>query len=736
MSQLGSFSLLLALGLSVYSFLAGAAALFLKGPASARLAETARRAGIVVFFLVVTASAALVVAAFTNDFSIAYIAQHSNIDLPAPYKFAVLWSGQEGSLLFWCLLLSAYGFVLRLRHKTDVRLFAHASVIIAAIQIFFLLLVVIAAKPFGLLQGALPQDGNGLNPLLQYPEMVIHPPMLYLGYVGFSVPFAFALGALIMKYPGEKWIHITRRWTMVTWGFLTIGVFLGMHWAYVVLGWGGYWGWDPVENASFMPWLTGTAFLHSVMMQEKRGMLKVWNVWLIFTTFLLSILGTFLTRSGVVNSVHAFAESSIGNWFLVFMLLTVVTCFIFFVKNRSHLRTEHRLESLVSRESSFLFNNLLLLLACFTVFLGTLYPVLSEWVKGVKQTVGPAFFNRVNVPIALLLLLLTAVGPLLAWGKTSLESLKRNFLWPTAGMLGLGVLLLTLGFKPWQEATYFYSLVTILLVVLLSLLFSALGPRLIQGKILLETMKRHFLWPGVGALVVGVLLLVLGFRSWQDPSYFYSLLTIMLSVLVILTVAEEFIRGGHVISGKTGQSLLASMVQLTRRNTRRYGGYIVHFGVVVIMIGFAGSAFNQNKEQEMGPSDQMTIGPYTLVSQSTTQDDKPNYGSDWLIVDVFKGGKQIGTMYPEERAYKSSQQTSHIPAIRSTLKEDLYLVYEGQNDAGRPMLKAFLNPLVMWVWLGFYVMVAGTALALVPNAAPVRVPARAQVEVAPVAVGD
>src|SRR6058998_3244191 len=318
MAQIGSFALLLALALSAYSFLAGLLALLRPGAGSERLGETARRAGIAAFAVVLLAAVVLVIAAFQDDFSIAYIFHHSNRDLPLPYKFATLWSGQEGSLLFWSLLLSGYGLVLRVRHKTDERLFAHASVVIAAVQVFFLLLLNFAAKPFAIMQGT-PADGSGLNPLLQYPEMVVHPPMLYLGYVGFTVPFAFALGALAMRYPGDQWIHITRRWTMVTWGLLTCGIFLGMHWAYSVLGWGGYWGWDPVENASFLPWLTGTAFLHSVMMQEKRGMLKVWNMWLIFSTFLLSMLGTFLTRSGVISSVHAFAQSSIGDWFIVFM---------------------------------------------------------------------------------------------------------------------------------------------------------------------------------------------------------------------------------------------------------------------------------------------------------------------------------------------------------------------------------------------------------------------------------
>jgi cytochrome c-type biogenesis protein CcmF len=672
MSQIGSFALLLALALSAYSFLAGALALAKPGPVSERLGETARRAGIATFALVLLAAMVLVTSAFQDDFSIAYIYHHSNRDLPAAYKFATLWSGQEGSLLFWSLLLAAYGLVLRLRHKTDTKLFAYASVIIAAVQIFFLLLLNFAAHPFALITGTLPADGAGLNPLLQYPEMVIHPPMLYLGYVGFTVPFAFALGALIMRYPGEKWIRITRRWTMVTWAFLTCGVFLGAHWAYSVLGWGGYWGWDPVENASLMPWLTGTAFLHSVMMQEKRGMLKMWNMWLIFATFWLAILGTFLTRSGIISSVHAFAQSSIGGWFKWFLLITLGAFTFFFFKNKSHLRSEHKLESLVSRESSFLFNNLLLLLACFTVLWGTWFPLISEYVQGNKVTVGPPFYNKVAIPVALLLLLLTAVGPLLAWRKTSLESLKRNFK-----------------------------------------------------------------WPAVGALAVGVLMIALGVRPWIDVAYLYALMAAMLAALVVLTVTSEFIRGGRVISRHTGQNLLASMVHLWHRNTRRYGGYIVHFGVAVVIIGILGTPFNQDKEKEMGYGDKMTIGPYTLVCQSYTQDDNPNYSNEWAIINVFKGDKQVTTMYPERRFYKASQQPQTLPRIRSTVKEDLYLTYEGLNETtGRPIIKAHLNPLVMWIWVGVLIMIGGTALGLIPNTSPVRVSSPARIEAASASAGD
>jgi cytochrome c-type biogenesis protein CcmF len=665
MALFGSFALLLALVLSGYCLVVGALALYRHADG---LSETARRAGIATFIAVAAAAFALVWAALNNDFSLAYILHHSNRDLPIPYKFAVLWSGQEGSLLFWSLLLAAYGFVLRLRHKVDVKLTAHASVILAAVQVFFLLVLNLAANPFALTQGPVPADGNGLNPLLQYAEMVIHPPFLYLGYVGMTIPFSFALGALIMRYPGEKWIHITRRWTMVTWMFLTCGIFLGAHWAYSVLGWGGYWGWDPVENASLLPWLTGTAFLHSVMMQEKRGMMKVWNVWLIFATFMLSILGTFLTRSGVVSSVHAFAQSSIGTWFLWFLAIIFAVCLFFFIKNRSHLKSENRLESLVSRESSFLFNNVLLLVSCFAVLWGTLFPILSEWVQGHKITVGPPFFNRVNVPIAILLLLLTAVGPLLAWRKTSLDSLKRNFGFPA-----------------------------------LIALICAAG-------------------------------LAYGIRPWEDISRFYALMAISLAVLVAATIGSEFYRGARVVRGHTGQNLFSSALQLTRRNTRRYGGYLVHFGVIIIAIGLAGAAFNQEQEQEMGNGDQMRIAGYTLVCRSYTQDDNPNYESEWAIIDVYRGPRLVTTMYPERRFYKASQQASTIVANHSTMKEDLYLVYSGRNsDTERPIIKAHINPLVGWIWAGVLVMVFGTLIALTPSALPVRVP-RAVPEAVPAGI--
>ena len=661
MAAFGSFALLIALALAAYNLLAGALALRLLAigqPARIspeRLADTARRAGIAGFAAITAAAFALVWSVFANDFSITYIMEHSNRALPAAYKFAALWSGQEGSLVLWAWLLAAYGFVLRLRHKTDVKLYAYAGAILAGIQVFFLAVLNFAAPPFALLKGAIPQDGNGLNPLLQYPEMVIHPPLLYLGYVGFSVPFAFALGALMMRYPGEKWIKITRTWTMVTWLFLTAGVFLGMHWAYAVLGWGGYWGWDPVENASLMPWLTGTAFLHSVMMQEKKGMMKSWNVWLIFSTFLLTLLGTMLTRGGLVSSVHAFAESSIGYWFMVFMVIVLAVCIFTYILQRTHLQSEQRVESLVSRESSFLFNNLVLLAACFVILWGTLYPILSEYIEGAKVTVDAAWYNRVAVPIGLFLLFLAGVGPLLPWRATSFKSIRRNFVLPVIALWVAVVVCLIVGVRPWHN----------------------------------------------GAL---------------NRGNFYALVAFALAAGVLTAILSEFARGARVIAKQSGRNYFVSMVLLVRRNTRRYGGYFVHVGVVIVIVGLAGSAFNRSEEKELALNDKLAIGPYTLQCVGFTQDSNANYNSEYALLDVSKGGTKQFQMSPEKRVYLASGQPQTMVAIHSVPGWDLYVVYEGTNpDTDQPIIKAFLNPLVSWIWAGVMLMIFGTLVALTPR---------------------
>ncbi len=702
MATFGSFSLIAALALAAYNLLAGIFALRLiatGAPARIspeRLADTARRAGIASFVAVTCAAFALIWSVFTNDFSIAYVLEHSNRALPAAYKFAALWSGQEGSLLLWAWLLAGYGFVLRLTHKNDVKLYAYAGTILAGIQVFFLSLLNFAAPPFSLLPGyvpgvtPLPDDGNGLNPLLQYPEMVIHPPMLYLGYVGFSVPFAFALGALMMRYPGEKWIRITRVWTMVTWTFLTCGIFLGMHWAYAVLGWGGYWGWDPVENASFMPWLAATAFLHSVMMQEKRGMMKSWNVWLIFITFMLTILGTLLTRAGLVSSVHAFAQSSIGTWFYVFLGLILLVCLFTYIRQKDHLKSDHQIESLVSRESSFLFNNLVLLLGCFVILLGTFFPILSEYVQEHKVTIGAPYYNAVAIPIGLFLLFLTGVGPLLPWRAASLKAIRRNFLIPVIALWGTVIVALVAGVNPWKDGEF-------------------------------------------------------------HTGGFYALITFALAVAVLTAIVSEFLRGAGVIAKQTGKNLFAALVLLTRRNTRRYGGYLIHIGLVIAIIGFAGTAFTRNVEKEMGLHSRIHLGPYDLECLGFSQDSNANYNSEFALLDVTSNGKPVKVlttsgfinlqMTPEKRVYLASNQPQTMVAIHSVPEWDLYVVYEGINpDTGQPIIKAILNPLVGWIWFGWALIVVGSIVALVPSitpsAAALKVPARSVAQTTALKGGD
>jgi len=407
-----------------------------------------------------------------------------------------------------------------------------------------------------------------------------------------------------------------------------------------------------------MPWLTGTAFLHSVMMQEKRGMMKNWNVWLIFSTFLLTILGTLLTRSGVVSSVHAFAQSAIGAWFYTFILIAFSVCLFVFFFNRDHLKSENKLESLVSRESSFLFNNMILLAACFTVLWGTLFPVLSEYVQGSKVTVGPPFYNRVNIPIGLFLLFLTGIGPLLAWRSTSLRSIRRNFILPSIAMGITAIALMIAGIRPWNDGD-------------------------------------------------------------EMQSTLFSLVAFTLAAGVITAIVEEFLRGANVVRTQTGKNIFAAIILLIRRNTRRYGGYIIHFGIVVMFIGIAGGAFNQAREMEMTAGSSFNIGPYHLVCESMTQDSKPEYDTSYAILDVYRGGKYVMQLAPEKRAYFAGtdhEQSSTIVALHSTAQADLYTVFEGINpDSGLPIIKAYLNPLIAWIWIGVVFVVIGTFIALAPN---------------------
>ena len=653
MDVFGSFSLLLAFVCACYAVVGGIFAIRTRHPL---LVKSTRQAGIATCALIFLSMLSLEYQLLTDNFSMAYVVQHSNRDLSTFYKIAALWAGQEGSLLFWSTLLSVYviAVLLAYRHKNG-ELMPYVGVILAAVQLFFLTLNNFVENPFktlaivnasGVLQPITRMDGNGLNPLLQYPEMVIHPPNLYSGYTGFTIPFAFALAALLARYPGEKWIHLTRKWTMVAWCFQSLGILLGAHWAYAVLGWGGYWGWDPVENASLLPWLTGTAFLHSVMMQEKRGMMKVWNVWLVFSTFLMCILGTFLTRSGVVSSVHAFANSHIGPWFVGFIIVTLTVCTAAYFKNRDYLKSENVLDSMVSRESSFLFNNLLFLVACIAVLSGTLFPVFSEWFTNNRISVGAPFFNKVMIPIGLAILFLTGVGPLLAWRKTSIDSLKRNFGWPL--------------------------------------------------------------------IVTAIATVVSFFLGYKDGA---ALLCFFLCGFVFWTIVMEFYRGAKVIAARTGMSMMMAAHELSMRNTRRYGGYVVHFGMVLVFIGLAGAAFNTEAQKAMNVGESLKLGPYALVLQSADTKAEKNYTAQRMIVEVMKGNKEIMMLYPEKRQFQGTEQAAGtMVAIYSTLREDLYVVYAGMDpETNMPVIHAFLNPLVKWIWLGGVWVVMGTLLALMPN---------------------
>jgi cytochrome c-type biogenesis protein CcmF len=651
LTDLGQFALLLAFGLSCYALVGS----LLAGRfGHRRLAATGERAAVAVTALVTIAVMSLWYQLVSSNFQLQYVASSSNQAMPWYYKAGALWGGQEGSLLFWCWILTLFSMVTVLVHrKRNPVLMPYVVGVVAMVTTFFLLVNNFVANPFdaiGVSQAGeapvpwTPPDGQGLNPLLQYWAMVIHPPILYVGYVGFTIPFAFAIAALITRELDEDWIRTTRRWMMIPWLFLGTGVLLGAMWAYVVLGWGGYWGWDPVENASLMPWLTGTAFLHSVIMQERKGMMKVWNMVLILATFLLCILGTFLTRSGIVSSVHSFAQSPIGPFFSSFLVLMTALSLYFLLNRLDELKSENRLDSVVSRESSFLFNNLVLLATTFAVLWGTIFPILSEWITDEKRTVGAPFFNKVNIPIGLFLLLLTGIGPLLAWRKTSLRSLKKNFSIPLGAGLGAGAVFVALG-------------------------------------------MRHF----------------------------YSTVCLILCVFVLVTILAEFHRGARA-RRRQGQSYAHALWTLTFRNTRRYGGYIVHVAMVFIFVGFAGAGFDKEAQQSMLPGDMLAIGNYRLELKRVESADNPNYSSATAHMQVWKQGKALSEIAPEQRLFKSSRQPTSEVALHRTLKEDLYVVFAGPDQDGtRFIIHVYIKPLVAWIWIGGAIFILGTVICLIPN---------------------
>jgi len=646
MENLGALAVLLAFCIAIYAVVASVVGKLKHRP---YLVLSGARSVYAVWFLVTAASGILVYALMVSDFRFAYVAGHSNRDMPTLYKYTAWWGGQEGSLLFWSWILSTYSAVVVFTNRHKLReIMPYVVAIMASVQCFFLLLNTFLASPFQMLAVdkvvTSVADGLGLNPQLQYYAMAIHPPMLYLGYVGFAVPFAFAIASLIARQPGDTWIHTTRRWSIVAWLFQSCGIMLGSAWAFDALGWGGYWMWDPVENASLLPWLAGTAFLHSVMMQEKKGMMKVWNMALIATTFFLCIFGTFLTRSGVVSSVHAFAESPIGKYFVGFLALGIAGTIYLILDRLDYLKSESELESVVSRESSFLFNNLLLLASCFAVLWGTLFPVISEAVTNEKISLDPPWFNRLMIPIGLGLLFLTGVGPLFAWRRTSVESLRRNFLIP-------GVLACALA---------------------------------------------------IGLFVAGI------HNYWALTSFGFCL-------FVASSIISEFFKGAHAIGQKNHLNFAHAVVELTHRNTRRYGGYLVHMGIVLMFVGWTGSAFNRNVTAEVPMGGSFELGKYKMTVAKMNQGENPNYKWDSAVLAVTKNGSSIGEMEPERRYYKAAQQGLGHVALRNRLDEDLYINFASAEAGKSVTLQAYIFPLVSWIWIGTLVLIFGTLIALVPS---------------------
>lgn len=650
---LGKPSLLVALGFALLGMV-----LCTLGAVRRRkdLADSGQLALYAVFGFVAVAALSLVTALFAHDFSFEYVARYSSRSLAGPYTVSSLWGGMEGSLLFWTLLLSGFtALALKKAPVKDARLIAWAGAVLGGIALFFLGLLVSPADPFTKL-AEVPVDGQGLNPLLQSPGMMIHPPLLYTGFVGFSIPFAFAVAALLSGRLNDPWFTTTRRWTLFAWSALSIGIVLGGAWAYTELGWGGYWAWDPVENASFLPWLTATAYVHSVVIQEKRRMLKVWNISLILLTYVLAVFGTFLTRSGILSSIHTFTEGATGKWFLPFLAAMLIGAFGIVAFRLNSLRSENRLDSLLSRESAFLANNVLFLAAAFTVLWGTIYPIIHEALTGVRLSIGPPFFNRVFIPIALAIIALTGIGPLISWRQMS----KGAFL------------------------------------------------RLVKV-------------PLIAGVVVTALLGLFGVRSIG------AMLAFSLAAFTATAVVSEFIRGSRVHRKRDHLGWSAALTKTILRNRRRYGGYVVHLGVVLIVIGFAGAAFKVERQAELQLGESMVVGDYTLTFDGIEPSQTDEKQINTVNVDVSRDGEGVATMSPQRNLHLAQNQTQSEVAIRTTPVEDLYLVVTSIDPDGDVVLRAFVNPLTWWIWMGAAVMAIGMSVILsggTPEGAPSRAGSR------------
>lgn len=659
MTLLGEFALWIALPIALW----GAALGFIGGwKQRGDLVLSAERSVYVVFFLLVLVSAGIITAFVTDRFDYWYVANYSNRDLDIFFKVAGLWAGQRGSLVFWAVLLSFFSSIAVFTNRNKNRDFMPyvAGVLLSVSSFFLLVLLFGEVNPFERLAFT-PADGRGLNPQLQNYWMTIHPPTLYLGFTAFTVPFAFAISALLNGKLDTRWIIVTRRWVILSWFFLANGIIFGMRWAYEELGWGGYWFWDPVENASLLPWLTATAFLHSIQIQENRGMLKVWNMGLVSLTFLLTIFATFLTRSGLIESVHSFAENTtIAFIFLTFLGVVSSICILLITWRYPYLKSENQIQSFLSRESAFLFNNLLFLGAAFAIMWGTLLPLITEGVTGNALTVGPPFFNRVNLPIGLALLALMGIGPVIAWRKASPRNLRNNFVWPVV----------------------------------------------------------------VGTMVVSVFY-IQGARQWM------ALVTFGLSAFVLTIIVVEFVKGTRARAHIEGEGSLSAFVHLISRNRRRWGGYIVHVGVVLIFTAFAGAAFDREVTQTLDPGESVTIESafgheYTLTYQGLSSPRGQNMLRQAVaLMTVEKDGITVGSLTTEKRLYITWEAPVTEVGIRSTFLEDLYVILERVEDLGgafennanaqRATFEVQVNILVGWIWYGGLIITLGSLIAMWPS---------------------
>jgi cytochrome c-type biogenesis protein CcmF len=674
-TDLGYVALVLALLLAIYGIVVSVVGALRRLP---ELVASGRNAIYAVGALVLLASLLLWRALLTNEFQVEYVASHSERALPALFKFSAHWGGQEGSLLFWTLIACGFSVAATWffrRQAPSMKPWVHA--VLLTNVAFFLIVVLFAANPFlrywrdaaGEIitsvfapangQAIIPRDGQGLNPQLQNYWMVIHPVFLYLGFVGMTVPFAFAVAALVTGQLGNTWIKMVRKWTLVPWLFLGIGILLGSQWAYVELGWGGYWAWDAVENASFLPWLTATAFIHSIMIQERRGMLKVWNMVLIWLTWELTLIGTFITRSGVIQSVHSFALSPVGPLFAAFIVLTMIGFVLLLAWRLPLLKSENQLDAVLSRETAFLTQNVLFLVITAAVLLGTIFPMISEWVTGDKISLNAPYFNRVAGPLMLALLLLMGAAPLLAWRRSAFETLRKNFLVPIlAAVASIPVLFL-------------------------------LGNRNMGGFV------------GVAAMT-----------------------------FVFAGILQEYVRGVRARRQATGEPIGKAFASLVRRNGRRYGGYVVHIGVLLICLGIIGNTFYQEEGQaNLRAGESITVANYTLTYNKMDAVQGPNYTEFAAVLDLAKNGQPTGQIVAKKNIYdKNAEQPMTEVGLRTGPIEDVYVVLAGFANMGETAaFKVYVNPLMSWMWIGGLVMILGVLISAWPRRSHAAAEARARV---------